>query len=248
MSVQFSDTTNYKGIIQLIEKELGFKRTDISGDSTKLKEFTADVNLAWDDYVHIALNADGRWQFDDSNQTDYPIIKTNLVDGQRDYPFTTDEGGNLILDIQRVSILRSATETLYYDIYPIDQQSDSDAWSLVSENTTEGVPSRYDKTANALFLDPIPSYNATNGLKIYINREASYFTSSDTTKKPGCPGIHHKYFALKPALDYARRNALAIEDSLRNEVQLMEQSIEEYFARRAKDERKIITPKYRSFR
>src|SRR3990167_10378043 len=116
MSVQFSDTTNYKGIIQLIEKELGFKRGDISGDANLLKEITADVNLAWDDYLTIALPASGKWQFDDSNQTDYPIIKTNLVDGQRDYTFTTDEGGNLILDIYKVAILLSATDTLYQEI------------------------------------------------------------------------------------------------------------------------------------
>lgn len=243
MSVQFSDTTNYKGIIQVIERELGFKRGDISGDATKLKEFTADINIAWDDYLSIALPASGTWQFDDSNQTDYPIIKTNLVDGQRDYTFSTDEGGNLILDIYKVAILPSATATLYQEIYPVDQQTKDHGDNLVAEVTTEGVPYQYDKTANGIFLDPIPSYNATSGLKVYINREASYFTSADTTKKPGCPGLHHKYFALKPALDYARRHSMSVEASLRNEVQLMERAIAEYFSKRSKDEAPVITPK-----
>ncbi len=251
MSIQFNDTTNYKGLVQIYEKECGFKRGDISGDSTRLKELTADINLTWDDYLSIALTASGKWQFDDSNQTDYPIIKTNLVSGQRDYTFTTDEGGNLILDIYKVAILPSASSTLYQEINPIDQQSDNEAADIVAESTATGVPYTYDKTANGFFLDPIPSYNATSGLKVYINREPSYFTSSDTTKKPGCPGIHHRYFALKPALDYARRNNLANYNRLLEEVISFEGdeargitgTIVKYFSRRSKDEAAVMTPK-----
>ena len=242
MSLQFSDTSTKRGILQEIEMELGFQYGDITGNSTKLNQFTSLVNLAWDNYLTIALPASGTWQFDDSNQTAFPIIKTNIVSGQRDYTFTTDQQGNLILDIYKVAILAGATETLYQEIKPIDAQSDEEGTSLVAEDATGGVPNRYDKTANAIFLDPNPNYAATNGLKVYINREASYFTSSDTTDKPGCPGIHHRYFVLKPAFDFARRNSLSIEASLRNEVLLMEQGIAAYFSRRSRDERFIIEP------
>lgn len=248
MALQFNDTTNYQGLVQLAERELKLPRTEISGNTAKLKDFAADANLAWDSYLHIAFSSSGTWQFDDSNQTDYPIIKTNLVDGQKDYTLTTDESGNLILDVYKVAILRSATATLYDELRPMDQQSDREAYNLVAENTTEGVPYQYDKTANAIILDPIPSYNATNGLKVYINREASSFAYTDTTKKPGCPGLHHRYFALKPALDYARRNGLTQEASLRNEVQLLEESIAQYFARRSRDERHRITARPVNFR
>lgn len=255
MSTQFSDTTNFKGLVQIYEKEIGAERGFISDNSNRLKEFTADVNLAWDDYLAIAFKSSGKWQFDDSNHTDYPIITTNLVDGQRDYHFTTDESNNLILDIYKVAVLTSATATLYQEISPIDAQSESAGLEIVAGSTAEGVPYQYDKTANGLFLDPIPSYNATNGLKVYINREASYFTSSDTTKKPGCPGIHHRYFALKPALDYARRNSLANYARIREEVvsfegdeeKRVQGSIERYFSRRSRDERNIIKPKITNF-
>ena len=197
-----------------------------------------------DDFWNIALPASGRWQLDDSNQTDYPIITTNLVANQRDYNFTTDETGNLILDIYRVLVLASATGTTYYDIYPVDAQSDIDTFGLTDGQDTTGTPFRYDKTANGIFLDPIPSYSATNGLKIYINREASYFTTADTTKKPGVPGILHKYFYLKPALDYARRNNLSNYNTLAVEVEKMEGkggTIEKHFAFRSRDERKQLT-------
>jgi len=245
MSIQFSDTSNYKGIIQLIEKECGFNRTDISGDSDKLKEFTADVNLAMDDFTALAIQASGTWQYDDSNHTKYPIITTNLVDGQRDYAFTTDEQGNRILDVHRVFVLTSTSGTKYVEVYPIDAQSHPAGHTegFWDGQNTEGVPFYYDKTANGIFLDPIPSYNATNGLKIYINREASYFASSDTTKVPGIPGIFHRYLVLKPAFDYARRNNLPNTQRLENEIFKLERSIKEYYGKRERDIRHVMTPR-----
>lgn len=248
MSAQFNDTTNYKGLVQIYEKECGMERGYISGNTDRLKEFTADVNLAMDDYLSIALPASGTWQFDDSNHTDYPIITTNITANQRDYAFTADENGNLILDIYQVLILPSATETIYEEISPIDELQDNS--DILNANTTVGSPRQYGKLANGIFLDPKPDYNATNGLKVVINREASYFTSSDTTKKPGVPGLHHRYFAIKPALDFARRNNHSSYNRLREEVIGFEGdpengvvgSIEKYFAKRARDERDVLIP------
>ena len=248
MSLQFNDTTNKKGIIQAIERRIfpgspGY----ISSDTDRLKHFTAEINIAFDNLLALIFKADGTWQFDDSNHTNYPIITTNLVDGQRDYTFTTDSGGNLILDVYRVAILASATATLYEEIYPVDQQSESAGLDMVAGSTVEGVPYRYDKTANGIFLDPIPSYNATNGLKMYINREASYFAYNDTTKKPGVAGIFHEYFALRPAYQYAYANNIQTAAVLRSEMLEMESAVQEYYSRRSKDERKIIRPKITNY-
>ncbi len=254
MSLAFSDTTTKKGIIQLIEKEIGGRYGDISGNSNRLKETTADINTAWDDYIPLAFKGSGMWQYDDSNHTDYPVIKTALVSGRRDYPFTTDENSNLILDVFRVAILPSATATLYEVIDPVDVPQGG-APDIVAESTVTGVPATYDKTANAVFLDPAPSYSVSAGLKLFINREPSYFTTSDTTKKPGCPGVHHRYFVAKAAYAYARRNSLRNAGLLLREVQKFEGdeergiigSIERHFARRSRDERPRITMKRINF-
>lgn len=246
MSAQFNDLTNYKGLVQLFEKEVGLPRGTVSGDTDRLKEFTADVNMAWDDFVAIAIQSSGTWQFDDSNQTDYPIITTNLVSGQRDYSFTTDGSGNLILDIYRVFV--ADTGGVFSELTAVDAQSSpiADVEGFTNGKNLTGVPTKYDKTANGIFLDQIPNYNYTNGLKIYINREPSYFISSDTTKKPGVPGIFHKYFFLKPAQTYAARLGLPIAGGrLRNgaytgllaTLQELETDIATYFAKRTKDER-----------
>jgi hypothetical protein len=239
VSLQYNDTSTLRGIIQIYEKELGFAEGRVSDSTTAMQEVTADINLALDDFVEMAIKSDGTWQWDDSNQTDYPIMTTNLVDGQRDYAFTTDGSGNLVLEVLRVFVANSSG--LYGEIYPVDAASDEDTWSFSDGQNSEGQPCRYDKTANGILLDPIPSYNYTNGLKLYVNREASYFTTSDTTKKPGVPGIFHKYFPLRAAQDFARRNSLAVLPRLEAEVARMEANIKGYYGRRARDERHIIT-------
>ena len=234
---------------QHFEEEIGANPGDITGNTAKLKMFTALVNAALDSFWNIAITASGTWQLDDSNHTDYPIITTNLVASQRDYSFTTDGSSNLILDIYRVFILSSATDTRYEEISPVDAQSNIETTGFTDGLNTEGTPYHYDKTANGIFLDPIPSYNATNGLKLYINREVSYFTTADTTKKPGVPGILHAYFYLKPAAQYARRRNLANFPNLEREVIKYEGVngrgglIRNHFANRARDERHIMTPK-----
>lgn len=242
MSLKFSDTSSpYDGILQQIELELGFEQGDITGNDKKLGQFTSLVNLAWDDYIRIAMNASGGWQFDDSNQTDFPIIKTNLVSAQQDYTFTTDGSGNLILDIYKVLVLTSTTGTEYQELTPIDAQSDQYN-DIAQETSSSGVPMYYDKTANGLLLTPTPNYNATNGLKVFINREPLFFTTSDTTKKPGCPGNHHEYFVLRPAYTYARRNDMARSEKLLRDLTILEGKIEKDFTNRQRDVVPVMTP------
>lgn len=243
MSLAYSDTSGKDGILQRIEQELGFPDAYITGDTTRLAIWTGSVNLALDRAFHIIFGADGKWQFDDRNHTDYPIITTNIVASQRDYSFTTDENSNLILDIARV-FYRSSTTTPYYELFPVDAQSDaeSDISSIVDGMNAEGQPTKYDKTATGIFLDMVPPSNVTSGLKLYINREGSYFTTSATTKTPGFAGLYHEYCVLEPAYRYARANNLTNKETLKRDVLEMEKAIAEYYSRRSRDERFIMSP------
>lgn len=242
MSLQFSNTTTKKGIIQTIERRLfgdgnyGF----ISGNATRLAGFTAEVNLALDKAFAIIFEADGRWQFDDSNHTDYPILTTDLAEGQRDYPFTTDESGNLILDIYKVLVKGNNADAPYQEIYPVDVQSQAGTEGLSDGRNVTGVPFEYDKTANGIFLDPIPSYDMDDGLKIYINREGSYFSTSDTTKMPGFAGTYHEYVPLVASYNYARDNSLPNLALIERDMLDMERRLRAYYARHAKDERHVL--------
>jgi hypothetical protein len=239
MSLSYSDTTNKDGLLQRIEQELGFPDGYITGDTTRKAQWTGSLNLALDKAFHIIFKADGRWQFDDANHTTYPILTGNLVDGQRDYSFTADSDGNVILDIHKV-LVRSSTTSPYEEIYPVDVQSGLDVSEISDGLNTEGMPYRYDKTATGIFLDPIPNANVTAGIKIYVSREGSYFATSDTTKTPGFSGLYHEYLVLEPAYRYARANNLTNREVLKRDVLEMEKKITEFYSRRSKDERQVM--------
>jgi hypothetical protein len=234
MSTQYNDTTNKRGILQKIERLCKLGDGKITNSTQLLKEFTAMVNDALDKTFSIIFKASGKWQFDDSNHTDYPFITTALVASQRDYTFTTDEQGNLILDVYKVMI-KDPSGT-YVEIYPVDQQSDEDMEGFYSGLNQTGTPSRYDKTANGIFLDCIPSYSVAAGLKVFINREGSYFTTTDTTKMPGFAGLFHVYLALCASYEYAMTNSLENKDEIYREMQIMESDIKKHYRDRSRDE------------
>lgn len=226
-------------LIREYEKEIGANRGDVANSTTRLEDFVDSENIAMSDYLTLAFNTAGTWKFDDSNHTDMPEMTANIVAGQREYSFLTDEEGNLILDIYKV--YAKETGKPYVELMAVDGDTTGFINGYTEGATTQGVPYSYDKTANVIILDPVPSANVTDGLKVSINREATFFTTSDTTKKPGVPGLHHKWFYLRPALDYARRNNLSSYLRIEAEVMKLEADIKKTFSRRAKDEQNILT-------
>lgn len=207
--------------------------------SYSVADKTRDINLALDRALALIFQVGGTWQFDDSNHVDYPIITTSLISGQRDYAFITDEQGNLILDIYKVMV--KGSNGIFYEIYPVDVQTpQNDTASFFTGQDVGGQPIRYDKTANGIFLDAIPNYNSDQGLKIYINREGSYFATTDTTKKPGFAGLFHEYLALRPSYQYAYRNSLPNAAVLKTEMLEMETEMQNYYRSRERDVQKVL--------
>jgi hypothetical protein len=237
MSIQFSDTTNKSGLIQIIERLCKFPDGWISGNTNRLKEYTSELNLALDYVWSIIFRAGGTWQFDDSNHTDYPIIKTDLISGQRDYSFTSDENGNIILDIYKVLIAQP--DGTFLVIKPVDVQSEDESGFYNGLDTT-GTPNKYDKTANGIFLDAIPNYTISGGVKIYINREGSYFSTSDTTKKAGFTGIYHEILALITAYKHAPDSELS---RIERRMIKMEEDLTKSYGQREKDVRRGMKTK-----
>jgi hypothetical protein len=240
MSLQFSNTTTKNGLIQRIEKKCGFDDGFITNNTLRMAQFTGDVNNALDKALAIIFRAGGTWQFDDSNHTKYNVITTDLVQGQRDYSFTTDEQGNLILEIYKVFVLNQ-TGGLFNEIDPVDVESERNTESFTSGQNAQAVPYRYDKMANGIFLDPVPNASISGGLKIYISREGSYFTIADTTKMPGFAGLFHDYLAVEPSYQYAIINSLPNAEELGNEMMKLEKGLEEWYGTREKDKRNVLS-------
>lgn len=241
MSLQFSNTTTKGGMIQVLERNTKLGDGSISGNATKLAEATSDINLGLAKAWAIIFASNGTWQWDDTNHTsDYPIIKTDLVSGQRDYAFLTDNTGNLILDIYKVMVKQPGG--LLKEIKPVDAQSEAEGEPFYDGVDAPGVPSIYDKTANGIFLDPIPNSSVytvaadlVEGLQVYINREGVFFTTADTTKKPGFAALFHEYPVLFASYKYAVRNGLKSKVDFFNDMVIMEAAIKKHYARRERD-------------
>ncbi len=227
--MEFSNSTTEDGLIQEVDRLCG------STDNTfSLKAKTARINQALDRFITLALQSDGTWQFDDSNQTDLPIGVTNLVSGQQDYAFNS-----AYLFIKKVLVKDSAGT--WTEIIPVGMMEDEAAniWTLPSNNS--GVPTRYNKFANSVLLDPIPNYNSTGGLKVVFARNKVAFVSTDTTAVPGIPSLFHKYLCRMAALDYCIINGLKQTAGISALIQQDEREIGKYYTMRNKDEKKRLS-------
>ena len=228
---------NKTAIDAYIDRRLGLKSPH-NLISYPMADRTADENLSIDYIMDKIFQVGGRWQFDDSNHTDYPIITTDLVAGQRDYSFTTDEQGNLILDVYKVMVMNE--DGRYEEIYPVDMQSEKGTENLWDGQNVQGTVFRYDKTANGIFLDQIPATSRTGGLKVFINREGSHFTVSDTTKMPGFAGLFHEYVGLRPCYRYATDHDMKNAEVLKRDMMEMETCIMKHYRDRSKDENLVL--------
>lgn len=234
--MKFSDTSNRDGIIQLIERDTGTQSS--TSQSYPLKQKTIDVNNALGIFFLLAIKAGGRFQVDDTNQTDYPTITTALVSGQKDYVAVWDGSStaNQVLDIRQVRIKDNNGNWKYID--RIDKEVDD----INQYEGITGVPTAFDVDSNGIMLYPTPNYSLSNALELYISRTPSYFVSTDTTKEAGIPKIFHSYLYLKPSLDYCLVKGLPQTKGLAEQVAQMETMIQEYYSRRDRVDKKRMTP------
>jgi hypothetical protein len=232
--MQFSDTTNKQGIIQDCESILfGDNYGHISDNSNLLATFTRNTNRALDRVTSLIIKADGKWEWDDTNQTDYPIATTDVVADQQDYRFNVT---HLIVH----EITAGKTK-----LAPIDPKDYS---RPLSEVFGKGSPQFYDKISDAFFLYPTPDYTETDGLQIVFQRPATYFLATDTTKAPGFATTHHRLLSLWASYDYAIANLMPIARVLRDEIMVMEQDLKDFYSIRSKDERVALRARPSNFR
>jgi hypothetical protein len=238
MSLIFNDTSSNKaGLIQECEAAVFGDNSygRISGDSSLMATFTRYINEALNRVATLIMTADGRWQFDDTNNTDFPIGTTNLGTTlgaeQQDYAFDIS-----FLRITRVEVMDNTGA--WQLLTPIDQTDVYDT-SLTDLLKTPGLPTYYDKIGNSIFLYPKPlatAVTSTGGLKVYFQRPPSYFTISDTSKVPGFNSLYHRLVALIASRDYAAFKQLTVAKSLSDLVSQQEESLVENYVLRNKDE------------
>lgn len=243
--MQFSNTTTKDGLIQTCEFWTRHPDAGISGAANLLKQFTARINRGFDRIMPRLLSYTDHIRWDDVNHTDRPVGTINLVSGQADYTISEDDNSLDVLNITAVRVLLSATDTEYQTLerMTLDDPRALDAISPNSE--VSGTPSYFVENNGTIFLYPEPDYSATNGIKLYFEREQSYFVSTDTTKDPGIPKPFHELLALYASLDWNcvnRTNDVSLKNELKERIFKMENDLDTMITTR-NPTRSKITPK-----
>ena len=231
------------GIIQQIEKLTGLGDTQISGDATRLKQFTGDINNAYSRVAMLILQADGRMQWDDPNHTNAPTADADLVDGQKKYevfealPTALQDW----LQVESVEILND--DDLGLQLKPIDLQNIVDRDVAESEfRDVDGTPVYFDFNGSEVKLYPSPNYNKTGGLTIFFKRSPSYFASTDTTKVPGFATLFHELLPLWASYWWGVSKGLGYINNVRGEITILEKELIKFYSDRKKYERLILEP------
>jgi hypothetical protein len=206
------------------------------------------INEAYERVIAWILEADGLWQWDDTNYSDLPIGTQDLVEGQSNYSFN-----DKFLEIEEVQVKDKNGD--WSILQAIDQKEYSDYEPLSEAFKDKGQPVMYDKvTDDTIELFPAPSstdMTLTGGLKIKYRRTASLFTSAEVTagtKEPGFLSPFHYILSYMSAIPYCMSYK-------KDRVALFEKRVEEYktdmlkhYSRRERDKRKIATFKQRCYK
>lgn len=193
--MQFNETNNLSGIIQQCEKNTNLGYTTISGDSTKLKEFTNNANITMNKLWHSIFEATGSWEYDDANSTDLPQATANLVLGTQKYALPTGA-----LTVKRVEIKDEAGN--WVQLLPLIRSEITQGIdSFLKEN---GQARYYRLLGETIELFPASNYNSTGGLKVYFDRGSVQFVSTDTTKTPGFVSEYHYLVGLGASLEWLK--------------------------------------------
>ena len=205
--------------------------TKTNSSSYSAADMLIAINNAYERVCSLVIKADGRWQWDSSNQTDLPIATTALVSGQKDYTLATSH-----LKILRVECKDSSGN--WTKLEPIDPE-DLQHTAMDEFGSTDSIPMRYDKLGNSVFLYPSPNYSQAASLKIYFQRGPDNFTSAEVTtgtKVPGYNSLYHDLIPLWVAYDYCVANGLNTANKFLEEILRKEKALQDDYAMRGKDE------------
>ena len=200
------------------------------------------INNAYEQIVGWLINADGTWQWDDTNYTDLPIGTQTLVSGQSAYTFN-----DKFLQLLEVQI--KGKDGKFRIITPIDQREYSDESPLEEDFATDGEPIYYDKVSDdTIKLYPAPdngvSVTLASGLKIKFKRTASVYTSGEVTtgtKVPGFASPYHQILSYMAAISYCmnyKKDRVALYEK---RVMDLKKELINHYSQREKDKRKVMT-------
>lgn len=166
------DNISQDSILHRMDRKCGS-----TANTQSLRAKLARLNSAMDRYLHLAFKSDGRHSFDDANHSAVPIDTQNIVSGTNAYKFS--DFTEKILYLFKLTILNS--DGVESRLIPEDFNNLSDSFLQIYDTSITGVPYRYTKYGDFIYLRPTPNYAEASGLRAYFNRPASKFDFATVT-------------------------------------------------------------------
>jgi len=242
--MQFNPGTSDAQVAVSIVDEIDFL-CDTDSTSYPTPDKTRRVNEAYEELIGKIVQADGTWQWHDTNHTDQPRGTGDLLEGQEQYKFAS-----VYLQITGMEVLNTDGVT-YSKIRPLDPSELSNNLTVDELFPTTGFPEFYDIVGDSFYLYPAPTSSAvtlTKGVRVYFKRTADLFVPTDTIQEPGIASPYHILLALKPALSYNMVYHPDRVSSLERRIVRMEEDMVNFYARREKDNRPVIRTRRLSYR
>lgn len=193
-----------------------------------------NMNIAYQDVARLIWESAAGWQFDDSNATTLPLVKTTLVHGQQDYSLPSTS--------QRVeAVIVKDSGGNWVKLKPFNIHDTDTALPEFQEGNN--LPIYYDMVGRSIMLYPTPSSaycTLASGLGVYINRDVTELGVSATSTVPGFATGFHRILSYAAAIDFTQdpnsRQFLAAQKDR------LEKGLTRFYGKRAVEEKQQIKP------
>lgn len=201
-----------------------------------------DINLWYQKIVDMIMESQDDTDFDDQRNTNYPIVTTSMVAGQRDYSIPVSES---VLKIKRIDITYDGSN--WFRAMPFDNGATS--WGMGNAtnedaNMIKQAP-MYDVKYNSIFVYPlavVSDVSAGASIRVEWERNITPFTASDYTVDPNdstvIPGFDppfHMLLAWGAAYEFALAQNLPQVKGFASTVSDYEQRIRNAYGRKNLD-------------
>lgn len=200
--MEYSNVTNKNGLLQDCEFFTNLGDAGITGDALLKAQFTSRLNNWYQTAVTLIIDANDGFDFDDPNHTDYPILTTPFVAGQRDYTIPLSEK---VLKLKRMDVTFNGND--YYKAEPFD--INESGLGFGNDTITDGRFSKtepmYDPQYNSYFVYPLASQaDVDSGAEMIVQwvREVIEFVVGDTTQEPGIDEPFHRFLSIGASYDW----------------------------------------------
>lgn len=222
--MQFSDTTNYQGLIQMCELRTKLGIGAISGSTSYLKEFVSYINQHNRSIWHNIFVAYGGWQYDDENYNNLPSATTSLVANTSTY--SLPEGS---LTVRGISIKDESGN--WNEMIPLNEEEIRDVQSPDEFEKTPGDPKYFRLVGRTIKLYPTPNYSQSASLKVYIDRGSVAFSYDATTSSPGFASEYHDLLWMGAVIEWMIINTPTNStlQEIKNNYNIKIQQMKEYY-------------------